>query len=90
MSTFSISRDTAVGLGVFVVYSLLHIYISLFDYVFLVICYFPFKFIIYLFTRQQWYLKTIAVLLNWNLLFLFFLPRELKNGIKELKSKQGD
>ena len=39
----------------------------------------------YIFNKGKIYLRVIAVILNIPLIFLFFLPRNIKQGIKDLK-----
>jgi uncharacterized membrane protein len=44
----------------------------------------------FLFNKNKAYLKVIAVILNVYLLFLFFMPKNIKQGLSNLKNKEAN
>jgi hypothetical protein len=88
MKKRNVELEIKSGIVIFILFSMIHLYISVFEYISLVVSYFIAKLTIYLFCKRKWYLKGIGLLLNLNLIFLFFLPKDLKKGLDELKLKE--
>jgi hypothetical protein len=88
MKKQNVELEKKAGIVIFFLFSVIHLYISAYEYILLVVSYFIAKLTIYLFCKSKWYLKGIGLLLNFNLIFLFFLPKDLKKGLKELKLRE--
>jgi hypothetical protein len=80
--------ETTLGTAMFALYSGVLVSISFEDYLRLLISFAWLYVVVWMFHNKRWYLRVFAVVSNLILLFVIFLPKHLKNGIKELKAKE--
>lgn len=81
-------KEIWVGAIFFAVGSYFFISLSVLEYFLTLVAYFIAKLAISLFCKTGWYFKLAGIILNGSLIFMFFLPKEIKNGLAILKSKE--
>jgi hypothetical protein len=79
--------ERILGAALFAIYSGVILGIGMKEYLVFLTAFAWAQIIIALFNSKRWYLRLVAVIYSMNLLFLFFLPKHLKEGIKELKGR---